>query len=1170
MADIIDLADLIASYPPLDAPQFQYRISAKEEFASLASSSQETPPRAQGQFYRHQERLRRYMSEYSEVLLIDEPGTGKSCSVASFTEYADRQRQLLADGKPSDTKNNHFRRTIMVTAGKVQTEAFRTELYCRCSVVGKYVTPHVLAATSSLAQRRALTAELNKWYSLMNYGKLWKAISKTVEGARTVEEREDRLRTQYDHTIFWFDEVHTLLSSSRTISNETEKAQIYNSILDLFSVVRHVKRFLSTATPMLNDASDIEPIMNIILPNDMQMQFGASIHSATLEQLAPYFIGRVNFVRALDTHVDVENIGELIESEHQLPTGPMESTLVLKAMTMSNLQMLSIARLRQNSSQGANIYTDDRQIATFVFPDGSWGGDVKRDATSTVDLSKGFGKYVKGDGSDFSAKKIFSDYLNAPTPDEQLRRIDNLSPKFGDLIRLIEEYPTRTHYVYFEYIEAAAVPFMLCLEARGFKRFNERSSIFTSPNRNKPASPCATDNGTARQLREEFRQPRKRYMFISGDRASASRLNYFLDAMNSVENIEGAICQIFISTSVGREGISLANVSYTNIMGPEFNPSVIYQASRRTIRSTSHEALLNRLRANLIDQYLMADLSYDAAVERAQVEARLPVYMTRYAAVEQGGNANRSTDIQIYLSAERKDMGNHRILRMMKQCAVNCQIDYARNVRSNDVAGSTDCDYQDCNYLCLDDPPPLERDYSTYDVLYLDSLINNTAPLVESLFQSYNGITLAEMRQLLLSLYARQARVRELLIVVEYLISSKIPLLDKYGYTCYLREDRGLFYTDRTYPVQGSANYLDAVYSQTVVGIVEAGLAGIMIQQEKAYISSQLPALRLADVESVEFLQGVLNLSLEGQAELVEEATLEAVTKAPTAFTDKLLDYFHLLLFALNEPITLLRNAVRRAASGTGRRRTTAKTKSRVEKLKLETVADVEQLRNELGLGSVDGISPDLNTEVVYVHALYVQSGDSQNHARVSRYYNMEGRLRILKPSEQPLGWRDMTDVELGVYNTLLQLLKAEEVLEARQLTVNGYHIYGIVLPTDGIMHIADVENEPAPGTATSTRQKKRGQQCDSFSKGQLANLLWVLQVPLEAIVTGGTTGARRARTVTLETMTHDLTKLYKSQDPLSWDAERIRYIYYASAPGKRHLCSILTAALDEAGVVIR
>lgn len=73
-------------------------------------------------------------------------------------------------------------------------------------------------------------------------------------------------------------------------------------------------------------------------------------------------------------------------------------------------------------------------------------------------------------------------------------------------------------------------------------------------------------------------------------------------------------------------------------------------------------------------------------------------------------NNNNSIDRNMYFTAERKDKAIQKVLKMAKRCAVNCQVDYDKNVRADDPQDSSSV------YLPWDRWADMGSDESSYRV----------------------------------------------------------------------------------------------------------------------------------------------------------------------------------------------------------------------------------------------------------------------------------------------------------------------------------------------------------------------------------------------------------------------------------------------------------------------
>lgn len=97
----IQLVDLLESYPSQMTPHIQTLITAKQEFSELASELGEKLPKGRGKLYKHQLMTLRYLRAYDDLLVISEPGTGKTCEVLGFAEYTRQELDKFRNNRKS-------------------------------------------------------------------------------------------------------------------------------------------------------------------------------------------------------------------------------------------------------------------------------------------------------------------------------------------------------------------------------------------------------------------------------------------------------------------------------------------------------------------------------------------------------------------------------------------------------------------------------------------------------------------------------------------------------------------------------------------------------------------------------------------------------------------------------------------------------------------------------------------------------------------------------------------------------------------------------------------------------------------------------------------------------------------------------------------------------------
>lgn len=1139
----MQLSDMLESYPSSMTKGFQTLITAKKEFQELASDPFERLPSGRGKYYKHQTATHRYLRIYDDLVVISEAGSGKSCEVLGFTEYTRRElAQAKIDPLLADEKAAHFRRVIVLVKGPTQRNEFRSQLTCKCSD-GHYVTDLVREAKTESVQKSNLTLEIKKaGYTVTTYTSFAHKIARDYP----TEADNDRLAQDFADTIFWIDEGHNLLIDPEDTTAFREKQQTYHTIWRVLHLAVRSKRIISTATPMINENKEIGSLMNLILPldgvlppnydyrsapeSDIRLFFPGlpfdhrtatpdeiapyfrgqfpidfDYDRATLADYEPYFRGRVAYIRALDTGAVIQNEGAIAARTFEVDNVTYESQTVLYSQYMSEFQSEVYMRAKHAGHGRDELFNAERQASNFAFPDGYWGNgtteeerEIRREVrkakaaakavtaaviakpmakpvtlppmqTGVIQLAPtleaaegaeierhGFRRYVTLRGDSFEPADNFGAWLT------NLETIRELSCKFAEIVRIVSTEPGNA-FVYGEFVEGSgAIVLALCLEGLGFQRYTESTSMFQGLGAAvKPICGGGETETVARRVRGDILSHSQgapfRYALLTRETSDA-KFQSMMEAMNSYENRHGDYIKVLISSRVGRDGINVSNVLQIHLMGPEWNQSNMYQAMSRGVRATSHDDLIQEERERLI-----------AAGEDPDT-ARVTVKVYKHAAFALDEAAS-SVDLKMYMDAEIKDRYTKRILHIMKQCAVGCQINYQRNVRPGDVNGSPACDYDICEYQCVD-PAPTEIDYSTYDVLYANEVVDEASDAIVNLYRQYNALSLDAIAALL-----PQFRRKYLIMALEKFINYKTPMTDRFGYTVYLREDNGAFYLDRTYPTDTQASYAMSYYTHGIIGIQENTLSDVVVKHETGEYEIIMAELEHVDPTDPVFNARLDNLSIEGQAAILEKAVLDSMSGRKTQFTDAIIHKYQNMIFEIHDPETELEKVYKEAAELKPRkgRKPKADVKRRVKNIKARTIDETKFVRDE-------------TTELVYIHILYSQAMDQTAYAVTARFNKGEGRTRILKPSEMQDGWRDVSAIELPVYNFFIQLEIAN-----RKRPYEAVGIYGLILP-DKLFRLIDKTTE-SPDAATDVRHINRGKVCPTWYRPDLIDVMWRIQV---------------------------------------------------------------------------
>jgi hypothetical protein len=1234
----VQLADLLESYPLPTTPGFQTLITAKQEFAELASTVTERLPPGRGNYFKHQKLYHRYLRAYDSLVVLDETGTGKSCSILGFAEYTRRElEKAKVDPTKADEKAAHFKKVIVLVKGPTQKNEFKNQLVCRCSD-GRYESGIVKRARTETVQKTNISLEIKKaGYSVSTYTTFAHRIAEKYK----TEEDNARLAEDFSDTIFWIDEAHNLLIDRGATNTYREKQQTYYTLWRVLHLARRCKIIISTATPMINDESEIGSLMNLILPlngviphgydyrnapdNDIRVFFpnipfdprtatpeqvapyfrgqfpvDYNFKTATLQDLEPFMRGRIGFIRAADTGAISEEQGIAQHGEYEVNGVRYQSQLVIYATAMSKHQSDGYLAAKTAIRGHDELFGAERQASNFVFPDGLWGNGItedERNARKEVRRAKNaikaaitageqaqeapvvleafpeggilpitggitepaaieedetgetpgferraFRRYVHVRGDTFEPDPEFRPWL------ENLEYIRMLSCKYAEIVRLVMNEPGNC-FVYGEFIQGSgAIVLGLCLEGMGFVRYNETTSMFMGVGGEtvKPYCPGSTDIAdntttmreariaTTRRIRPNILSRQDgapfRYALLTRDTSDA-KFHSMMEAMNSYENRHGDYIKVLISSRVGRDAINVNNVLQIHLIGSEWNQSSIYQALSRGLRATSHEDLIREERERIIAEEPGRDPN----------TARIPVKIYKHAAVALDDDAS-SIDLQMYRMAEFKDRGIKRLMRIMKQCAIGCQIHYNRNVRPTDVDGSPTCDYDVCQYQCVD-PPPQERDFSTFDVLYAGEIVTEAVREIENVYRQRNALTLEGISALL-----PHYRRKYLIMALERLITNKTPLIDRFGYTTYLREDKGSFYLDRSYPTTLPPSYAMSYYTQGVIAIEQETLANIVVRLEAGEHQEVLTELETIDPKDPQFEETLQAISIEGQATILEEVLLRAIRGNRNAFTDAIITKFQRMIFPIREPIAELNRVYDQAAQKRPKRGRKPKpeTKRRIKKINPSTIDENKIIR-------------DQTTEIVYLHTLYSQVINQTGYATTARYNKAEGRIRLLKPTEIDDGWRDLNELELPVYNAFIQI-----EIATRNRPFEEHGIYGFILP-DKKFRIRNKLTE-APGAADDARKINRGKVCDTWYRPDLIDVMWEIGIPEPGGVFPDFTDAQREQLIRI-LIQRRINKTYEELQ--TWQLNRIIWYFkwYSANRVKRDvLCQLIQARMAETG----
>ena len=368
---IMDYEDFLPQYPDTDDVRLQQKLLNKKEFFDfrIQTLTQQVEPVPRDTLQRHQHLIQRFLSPhtpYDELLLYHETGTGKTR--AAFAA----------------TNGSGFQKIFFLARGEDQLKNARAELlqYYQSTPHFQNLPPSDRETPMHVLIERAFGGKYEFWTWL------------TFTARHIAPLSDEDLVATYNNTIFIVDEVHNIRRVSKKYPQMTPT---YAGLHRLFHALPNRKIILMSGTPMRDTVSDLANIMNFILPLDKQFPTGAAFLQRYVDrtrneilrpdELKETLQGRVSFLRAVpDTGVQRIFMGTFVnpelptESFRYFPTQMQDTQRqgYQRAFEMTVSNPNPPDEDIEDADYASNFYSDPRQAALFVFPDGTWGTEGYR------------------------------------------------------------------------------------------------------------------------------------------------------------------------------------------------------------------------------------------------------------------------------------------------------------------------------------------------------------------------------------------------------------------------------------------------------------------------------------------------------------------------------------------------------------------------------------------------------------------------------------------------------------------------------------------------------------------------------------------------------------------------------------------------------------------------
>lgn len=1142
----MELTDFMASYPSINDPDIQAKISAKWEFNKLASNPDDIKPNKSG-FFNHQELIERILRVYDRQICLHDTGTGKSYLIGALGEAA----RIRYNGRG-------IRGVIVIVKGKTQMVDVMRTLICK-STKGYYLTEGILSGVTERSMKSNTSRSLKKWYDIVTYTAFAKKLS---------EMSDEALRVFYSDYLIIMDEFH----NTRIIDERSGKAQFENPNIGselkphenttfqmwrLSHIPLRIKVVGLSASLMINKVNESIITLNIILPEDRKIPENTNLNSITTEELSKYVGGYISYVRSPDTHIYKNRLsladttpqegsdGILYPSQvkvHPLGMSKYQSDLYISAY---NLDITEDNKFRPNArqaSQGVYPPTDN-------FPHGSYGNDGFFDFFEK-DPNTPWPKLKKN-------RQSLKDYYT-------MDKLGILSVSALETIKICKQ-AKGVVVIFNELVDGSGLNFLAsAMDHMGFRHHDASKSVFVPKGSYGPPPYCG--GPTDRVVRPGFELHNKtnylRYLMITKDTPN-SYLSNILEIAGSDENKDAGIIKVFMISGRGKEGISINGMTTFIEYSGVWTPTSEYQAESRGIRTTSHipmfKEMIQRMMTVGMSQQeievarlkgappeLLATFSQPLRREVAEKWGYIIVDMYKLATFPIQSiidpitnNPYPSIDLLLYRYVENKNRDFKRFIRKLKQNATDCWIHHDRNVRKNDIDGSEECDFGTCVYTCVN-PKPSNIDFSTSDVFYMDEIIEIIRPSIHEYFRKNGHGTIESIQKSIdpdgTNLYAKKKYIQ--LALTESIINRE-AISDRFGYFVYLREDNGTYYIVRDFPVNDviSDDRSSSFYGSTYIINKNESISKILSQFETSDLVNVINKLKKIPTNHANYIS-LLDSEIKKETNNTQILLLEKIVKDylsgnNSVFIQSILTTFGKVIFTVREPKEQINEEVARLAK---KKQTKAMEKKKTKRYKFELEEQV----------SLDG-------ELVYIHSLSSHAKSRTDYDVVTKIIKAEGTIRILKPSENQ--WRDTNEYERIVYNRQIQLIINKWILDMD----SKFSIYGIAADDEfRIRNVASEKEKKPSKKEEDLRNKNKGRICLYFTHKQLAKFLWIIDNGTNEILPYDVSGKLPSR----NTMESKIVKFMNLEQGVinTWTDKKIEFFYLWSISSlkKEDICNII------------
>jgi hypothetical protein len=610
-------------------------------------------------------------------------------------------------------------RIHILVPGPLLKEGWKRALIdCTGNTYLKNIDKTLLTSDSTDKLYKLAQTEIQQYYRIMSYKGFYRRVIGEKIVDKKVETKKNNKKTIYRKTEegeferdVSVDRIYNLNNSLLIVDeshNLTGSNAYGDSVQKIINESTNLKILLLTGTPMKNLADDIIDLVNFIRPINFPIERneifeGEGWNMKIKENGINYFkkmaSGYFSHVRGDDPMVNAIKVNKGI-----IPNGLQMTQLTPCHMEPFQKKAYDIAI----ESIDDALDRKSQAVANFTFPVldekknivGNYGkiglNMVKNQIQSNSKLlnkkicemlntsEKNDMVYMSEDGKTITGKIFHKNYLKT------------FSIKFYEALKKINKLfygkkGPRTCFIYSNLVKVGIELFKEVLNQNGYIEFNDDKTHYKVTNNTKCYFCGKLFENHNKKLFYKNKKGEKKeipkhefhpatYVSVTGktednvDYIPEEKKEMLDNIFNNIANVNGQHIKFILGSKVMNEGVSLSNIKEVHILDVPFHFGRIDQVVGRAVRFCSHYQLMTS----------------------RNVYPKVNIY--KYAVVLDN---ELSSEIDLYVKAEKKYLLVKKIERAIKEVAIDCPLNLYGNIYLEEIKKYENCEKEDnCPQIC--------------------------------------------------------------------------------------------------------------------------------------------------------------------------------------------------------------------------------------------------------------------------------------------------------------------------------------------------------------------------------------------------------------------------------------------------------------------------------------